>query len=573
MSTAVNDAYTVVLKDKKLPLALLTDHQKVGGGETDGMRPEVRHTMFEKGQSKRIWGELYKVVDSSDVVLDARDPEGTRCRHLEAHLKANCSHKHMLLLLNKGWLRTLSREFPTLAFHASITNPFGKGSLLSLLRQLARLKSDKQAISVGFIGYPNVGKSSVINTLRTKKVCKVAPIPGETKVWQYITLMKRIFLIDCPGVVSHHSTHQDTDTDIVLKGVVRVANLEDASGHVDEVLRRVKKEYLTRAYHIQDWEDATDFLTKLAKHAGKLLRGGEPDLNTAAKMVLQDWQRGKIPFFTPPPSADDAAGDAAKKEKGADASPVAREEGSQHALVDEANKAAEQLMAQVVAKHQRVKAPVQKDYFIEEDERGGDDEDEGAAEEEEDEDAEDDDDDEEGDEEGEDAGAEAGNGEAGEDEEEEGGELKSEEDEEAPPTKRLKVKASELKKEKAGGKRKRVEEAADEELTWEEALRSVQEQIGAPEAPPPASTPTPASAPAPSPGADHTPVKGTAESASKAGISGKKARALEKELQSVKAVERRRGWSGDKRKRESRAPLVVPDVPESGKKRKKGGRV
>jgi len=92
-----------------------------------------------------------------------------------------------------------------------------QGSLLSLLRQLARLKSDKQAISVGFVGYPNVGKSSVINTLRTKLVCKVAPIPGETKVWQYITLTKRIFLIDCPGVV-YHST--DSETDIVLKGVV-----------------------------------------------------------------------------------------------------------------------------------------------------------------------------------------------------------------------------------------------------------------------------------------------------------------------------------------------------------------
>lgn len=63
-----------------------------------------------------------------------------------------------------------------------MTNPFGKGSLLSLLRQLARLRSDKQAISVGFVGYPNVGKSSVINTLRTKAVCKVAPVPGQTKV-------------------------------------------------------------------------------------------------------------------------------------------------------------------------------------------------------------------------------------------------------------------------------------------------------------------------------------------------------------------------------------------------------
>ena len=41
---------------------------------------------------------------------------------------------------------------------------------------------DKRQISVGFIGYPNVGKSSIINTLRAKKVCKVAPIAGETKV-------------------------------------------------------------------------------------------------------------------------------------------------------------------------------------------------------------------------------------------------------------------------------------------------------------------------------------------------------------------------------------------------------
>jgi len=48
----------------------------------------------------------------------------------------------------------------------------GKGSLLSLLRQLSRLRSDKKYISVGFVGYPNVGKSSVINTLRTKKVAQ-----------------------------------------------------------------------------------------------------------------------------------------------------------------------------------------------------------------------------------------------------------------------------------------------------------------------------------------------------------------------------------------------------------------
>ena len=71
-------------------------------------------------------------------------------------------------------------------------------------------------------------------------------MPGETKVWQYITLMKRIFLIDCPGVV--YNKTNDTDTDIVLKGVVRVENLDDATEHVAKVLERVKPEYLVSVW-------------------------------------------------------------------------------------------------------------------------------------------------------------------------------------------------------------------------------------------------------------------------------------------------------------------------------------
>jgi nuclear GTP-binding protein len=117
----------------------------------------------------------------------------------------------------------LSAEYPTVAFHASLNNSFGKGTLINLLRQFAKLHADKKQISVGFIGYPNVGKSSVINTLRSKKVCKVAPIAGETKVWQYITLMRRIYLVDCPGVVYPSA---ETDAEKVLKGVVRVENVQ-----------------------------------------------------------------------------------------------------------------------------------------------------------------------------------------------------------------------------------------------------------------------------------------------------------------------------------------------------------
>ena len=123
------------------------------------------------------------MLDCSDVViqvLDARDVPGTRCPHLEKHLKKNAAHKHLILILNKcdlvpawvvrRWVKLLSQEYPTLAFHASITNSFGKGSLINLLRQYAKLHQDKKQISVGVVGYPNVGKSSIINTLKSKKV-------------------------------------------------------------------------------------------------------------------------------------------------------------------------------------------------------------------------------------------------------------------------------------------------------------------------------------------------------------------------------------------------------------------
>ena len=208
MTTKQADPYSVILRRKKIPMALLQDSAKVASVnllETEsyqdvfgskqrrkkpkfsdtlndyaallkdadeknrsycetkdtnievvdeGVRDARKDDLFAKGQSKRIWSELYKVLDSSDVVLqivDARNVPGTRCYHVENHLRKNASHKHLVIILNKcdlvpawvtrKWIKILSKEFPTLAFHASLTNAFGKGALISLLRQFGKLHS------------------------------------------------------------------------------------------------------------------------------------------------------------------------------------------------------------------------------------------------------------------------------------------------------------------------------------------------------------------------------------------------------------------------------------------------
>lgn len=280
-------------------------------------KDEVRDPLLKAGQSKRIYNELFKVIDSSDVLLqvvDVRDPMGTRSSYLENYLKKEKPFKHLVIILNKcdlvpvqvtkAWVKVLSKEYPTLSFRASTSHPFGKADLIGLFRQFSSLHKDKKQISIGIVGYPNVGKSSLINTLKSKKVCDVAPIAGETKVWQYISLMKGIYLIDCPGVVHPQN---DSDTDIVLKNVVRVENIQEPESHIGEILKRVDTVYIRKHYKVSDYEDPIDFLEQLARRMGKLTKGGHADINTTARMVLNDWQRGRLPYYVKPPTNEQMA--------------------------------------------------------------------------------------------------------------------------------------------------------------------------------------------------------------------------------------------------------------------------
>jgi len=294
-----------------------TDIELNEGEGVDWFIEKNNKDIFRKGQSKRIWNEFYKVIDCSDVILhviDARDVPGTTCQMIEEHVTKNAKHKHLIYVINKidlvpnwvakRWVGEYAAKRPTIAFHSSLTHAFGKAALINLLRQFGQLMKERKQISIGVVGYPNVGKSSVINTIKGKKSCNVAPIPGETKVWQYIKVFKNIFLIDCPGVVV--DTAGDTESQSVLKGVVRAERLETPEEYIENILSQVQRAHIAAQYDIpvdgeDTWTDANDFLERVAKRYGYLLKGGEPNIRTSAISVINDFQRGKLPHFVKPP--------------------------------------------------------------------------------------------------------------------------------------------------------------------------------------------------------------------------------------------------------------------------------
>jgi len=122
-----------------------------------------------------------------------------------------------------------------------------------------------------------------------------------TKQSQEFQLDKNIKLLDSPGII--FSSGQ-LDSDVILRNAIRVEKLDDPITPVLSVINRCRKEQLTSKYNIKDFKDANDFLTQLAQATGKLKKGNKPNLEETAKMILRDWNSGKIPFFTLPPKEE-----------------------------------------------------------------------------------------------------------------------------------------------------------------------------------------------------------------------------------------------------------------------------
>ncbi|KAL6502953.1 Guanine nucleotide-binding protein-like nsn1 [Orobanche hederae] len=298
---------------------------------------------------KAFYKDLVMVIDSSDVileVLDARDPLGTRCVDMEKMVMSSGPDKHLVLLLNKiasltlisilfccsiklylipreaveKWLKYLREEVPAVAFKCSTqeqksnlgwksalkagkagkannllqtSDCIGAETLVKLLKNYSRSHEIKKSITVGIIGLPNVGKSSVINSLKRSHVVNVGATPGLTRSMQEVHLDKNVKLLDCPGVVMLKAVANDPS--IAFRNCKRIENW------MIQLVPLCPERVLVTLYKVPSFDSVDDFLQKVATVRGKLKKGGIVDVASAARIVLHDWNEGKIPYYTMPP--------------------------------------------------------------------------------------------------------------------------------------------------------------------------------------------------------------------------------------------------------------------------------
>ncbi len=153
--------------------------------------------------------------------------------------------------------------------------------------------------------YYSTGKSSILNTLKRCRAVGVSPRPGFTTCMQEVVLDKNVRLIDSPGVVfDDHESLQNGASAAMLRNCIDADSVDDPIPAVQALLNRCTSESLMMTYSIPAFPkgDVMIFLAMIAKRNGKVLKGGIPDKVMAARLVLRDWNSGKIPYYTKPPS-------------------------------------------------------------------------------------------------------------------------------------------------------------------------------------------------------------------------------------------------------------------------------
>ncbi|MCK5449880.1 50S ribosome-binding GTPase [Candidatus Pacearchaeota archaeon] len=259
-----------------------------------------------KKQKKTYPDIMEEVVQISDIVLevlDARFIEETRNLAIEKDIKK--LGKKIIYILNKADLidvkaveKGLSEDLRPRIF-VSVLTKMGSKDLRDRIRieaKRVKLKDVRERVQVGIVGYPNVGKSSLINLISRRGAAKISKQAGYTKGMQKIKMCEGILILDTPGVISrdkYSSSEGKASSSDARVGARTYSDVKNPENVVQDLMSSDVK-MIEKFYKIETEGDSDELIEQLGKVKGFLKKGGEIDVDRTARLILRDWQEGKI---------------------------------------------------------------------------------------------------------------------------------------------------------------------------------------------------------------------------------------------------------------------------------------
>eukprot|EP00210_Caulerpa_lentillifera_P008475 g8085.t1 len=326
-------------------------------------------TPYEK--NLEVWRQLWRVLERSQIivqVVDARNPLLYWSEDLVQYGRELNKESFMLLnkadLLNeklrRSWAEYFLQQGLQFAFwsaktateqsnesQTSIDDPIHIHSIDEVLDLFTKLieKSENQkceikisnnekseiknheiekseirkSVTVGLVGYPNVGKSSTINALYGRKKTPVASTPGRTKHFQTLIINDRLHLCDCPGLV--FPKFANSKAEMVAAGVIPIDRLVDIISPVLLILRKIGITRFGKFYGLnyskvieKSEKGAVEVISLLALSRGWTQASGRPDQTRAGRMIIKDYINGKLLHCECPPGAISSTHDTSIKD-------------------------------------------------------------------------------------------------------------------------------------------------------------------------------------------------------------------------------------------------------------------
>jgi ribosome biogenesis GTPase A len=240
----------------------------------------------------QFWKIVNEVIKESDIileVLDARFPEESRNKEIEEKIRRE--EKKILYVINKcDLVSKKTMEMWKKKLKPSIFVSSKKMLGTTMLRHKIIEIVKKEKITVGIVGYPNTGKSSIINALKGKRSAPVSSVSGHTKGLQKIKIDNRIKIIDTPGVISFR---EEDDVKHALIGTKNFSRIKDPELVAMRIIE-LKKDLIEVFYNLPLSEDIENALEEIALKLNLLKKGNVPDTKRAAERIIKDWQTGKI---------------------------------------------------------------------------------------------------------------------------------------------------------------------------------------------------------------------------------------------------------------------------------------